>query len=72
MPVFNDNSLFVFWEITAVVFTANKLPRGARHPDAVSPDRFGLLKTEYCSSIQRCLQVIGLLNQRPQWQDGIL
>ena len=40
-------SLPVFGEITAVVFTANKVPRGAQHPDTISHDRTSLLKVDF-------------------------
>lgn len=60
-------SLPVFGEITAVVFTANKVPRGTQHPDAISHDRSGLLKVVggffppgFCGSIQHGLQVFKL------------
>lgn len=54
-------SLPVFGEITAVVFTANKVLGGAQHPDTISHHWFGLLKvaspTRFSCSIQHCLQV---------------
>lgn len=40
-------SLPVFGEITAVVFTANQVPRGVQHPDTISHEWSGLLKVDF-------------------------
>lgn len=43
-------SLPVFGEITAVVFAANKVPRGTKHPDAISHDWSVLLITVFSTT----------------------
>lgn len=40
-------SLHVFGEITALVFTANKVPRGIQHPDCVFHDLFSLHEVDF-------------------------